>query len=84
MISSFQSLVPDFALSDEQLQAIDAVSKVSIITGGPGVGKTTVLSTLVSLYEEQGRIVILCSPTGKAARRMEEATGIKRLQFTSC
>ena len=75
----FQSLVPDFALSDEQLQAIDAAmaSKVSIITGGPGVGKTTVLSTLVSLYEEQGRIVILCSPTGKAARRMEEATGHK-------
>ena len=73
----FQSLVPDFALSDEQLEAIDAamISKVSIITGGPGVGKTTVLSTLVSLYEEQGRIVILCSPTGKAARRMEEATG---------
>ena len=73
----FQSLVPDFALSDEQLQAINAAmaSKVSIITGGPGVGKTTVLSTLVSLYEEQGRIVTLCSPTGKAARRMEEATG---------
>lgn len=73
----FQRLVPDFALSDEQMIAIDSAlkSKVSIITGGPGVGKTTVLSTLVSLFEAEGRVVILCSPTGKAARRMEEATG---------
>ena len=66
-------------MSDEQLQAIDAAmaSKVSIITGGPGVGKTTVLSTLVSLYEEQGRIVILCSPLVRQLKEWKRLQGIK-------
>ena len=77
--SRVQSLIPDFALSEEQEESIEHAlsTKLSIITGGPGVGKTTVLSTLVRIFEDFGCDVVLCSPTGKASRRMEEATGHK-------
>ena len=71
-----QELLPDFELSPEQISALgnSLRHKVSIITGGPGVGKTTVLATMVRLFLSRSREVSLCSPTGKAARRMEEAT----------
>lgn len=50
-------------------------SGVLIITGGPGTGKTTVLRTVIKLFEAAGREVILTAPTGRAAKRMSEATG---------
>ncbi|MCJ8345009.1 ATP-dependent RecD-like DNA helicase, partial [bacterium] len=70
-------IMPGFLLSDDQIDAIEnsIKSKVSIITGGPGVGKTTVLKTLTRLFKKEKLEVRLCAPTGKAARRMEEATG---------
>ncbi len=48
--------------------------KVSIITGGPGVGKTTIIRALVEIYGKRGLKVCLAAPTGRAAKRMEEAT----------
>ncbi len=48
--------------------------KVSIITGGPGVGKTTIIRALVDIYAKRGLKVGLAAPTGRAAKRMQEAT----------
>jgi len=50
-------------------------TSVGILTGGPGVGKTTVLRLIVALAESAGLKVLLASPTGRAAKRMNEATG---------
>uniref|UniRef100_UPI0026387E19 SF1B family DNA helicase RecD2 n=1 Tax=Aminiphilus sp. TaxID=1872488 RepID=UPI0026387E19 len=50
-------------------------SRVSIITGGPGTGKTTILKVLLELFAARGRTVLLAAPTGRAAKRMAEATG---------
>jgi exodeoxyribonuclease V alpha subunit len=52
-------------------------NKVSIITGGPGVGKTTIIRALVDIFTRRRLRVILAAPTGRAAKRMEEATGFK-------
>lgn len=77
--SELKQLLPDFELSKEQVEAISngLQHKVSIITGGPGVGKTTVLATVVALFKTRKREILLCSPTGKASRRMEETTNHK-------
>lgn len=50
--------------------------KVSIITGGPGVGKTTTVNTLIKLLQSKRMGVKLCAPTGRAAKRLQETTGI--------
>ena len=50
-------------------------SGVSIITGGPGTGKTTVVRALISIFKSLGLKVALCAPTGRAAKRLSEATG---------
>ena len=50
-------------------------SKVSVITGGPGVGKTTIVNTVLSILSAKGVDILLCAPTGRAAKRMSEATG---------
>lgn len=67
----------DLELSEKQIEAIKVVNEnnVCIITGGPGTGKTTIIKTLIDLYKEKGKKVALCAPTGRAAKRMEEATG---------
>ena len=46
-----------------------------VITGGPGTGKTTIINAIVRILEGIGDRVLLCAPTGRAAKRMEEATG---------
>lgn len=71
------SLSSDIKLSEEQTAACLAIlnSSFSILTGGPGVGKTTVLKTIVQLLKEKNMEVVLCAPTGKAARRLEQVTG---------
>lgn len=67
----------DIILSEKQLEAIREINNnnVCIITGGPGTGKTTIIKSVLNLYKKQGRKVVLCAPTGRAAKRMEEATG---------
>jgi exodeoxyribonuclease V alpha subunit len=64
-------------LSDRQKEALHMVNNenVCIITGGPGTGKTTIIKSIIELYEAQGKKVVLCAPTGRAAKRMTEATG---------
>lgn len=64
-------------LSKEQQQAVFlALSNgVSIITGGPGTGKTTIIRCILDLMQEKGYAVELAAPTGRAAKRMTEATG---------
>ena len=50
-------------------------SNVTIITGGPGTGKTTIIKTIIDLFEERKKKVVLTAPTGRAAKKMTEATG---------
>jgi len=63
-------------LAEMQVRAIEMAlkSKVSIITGGPGVGKTTIIKTLVQTFLKRDLKVLLAAPTGRAAKRMEEST----------
>lgn len=67
----------DIILDDTQISAIKTSlsTPFSVITGGPGTGKTTILKKCVEICKKNNRRVILLSPTGKAARRMEESTG---------
>ncbi|MCL2499859.1 MAG: ATP-dependent RecD-like DNA helicase [Defluviitaleaceae bacterium] len=69
--------VGDISLSLGQAKAIEAAMTqgVLVITGGPGTGKTTVINTLIGMLEKSGQTVILAAPTGRAAKRMTEATG---------
>ncbi|MBO4617852.1 MAG: ATP-dependent RecD-like DNA helicase [Lachnospiraceae bacterium] len=66
-----------YALDPLQTKAVvQAVTNgVSIITGGPGTGKTTTIKTLIGYFEAEGMDIALAAPTGRAAKRMTEATG---------
>ena len=46
-----------------------------ILTGGPGTGKTTTINTMIQFFESEGMSILLAAPTGRAAKRMTEATG---------
>ncbi|GAG42247.1 unnamed protein product, partial [marine sediment metagenome] len=48
--------------------------KILVITGGPGTGKTTIIKAIVDTFEKWGRKVLLAAPTGRAAKRLSEAT----------
>lgn len=63
-------------LSEKQREAVLSIndSNVTIITGGPGTGKTTIIKTIIDLYEERKKKVVLSAPTGRAAKKMTEAT----------
>lgn len=67
------------SLSDEQQQAITSIAGCgfSILTGGPGCGKTTTTRVLVGLLNAMGKKVILGAPTGRAAQRMTEVIGMQ-------
>jgi exodeoxyribonuclease V alpha subunit len=64
-------------LVEKQIEAVKgAISeKVTVITGGPGTGKTTIINAVIKIYNELGARVLLAAPTGRASKRMSEATG---------
>ena len=64
-------------LTDEQWAAVRAAfgARISVLTGGPGVGKTKCTKEIVAEGEAANATIALCAPTGRAARRLEEATG---------
>ncbi len=67
----------NMTLSQEQREAIkNSINQsVSVITGGPGTGKTTIISTLIHILESANLKVAVASPTGRAAKRITETTG---------
>jgi exodeoxyribonuclease V alpha subunit len=67
----------DVTLTAQQQSAVRAAltSKISILTGGPGTGKTTTLQMVIAALEDQEFTFALASPTGRAAKRLSEATG---------
>ena len=66
-------------LAKRQKQAVKEamVNGVLVITGGPGTGKTTTINTIIAMLKSQGYEIELCAPTGRAAKRMSEATGLE-------
>jgi exodeoxyribonuclease V alpha subunit len=64
-------------LAENQKQAVkEAIEKkVMVVTGGPGTGKTTIINSIIKIYGRLGQRVLLSAPTGRAAKRMAEATG---------
>lgn len=66
-------------LDEMQRQAVieAANSGILIITGGPGTGKTTTINMIIKFFEEEGMDILLAAPTGRAAKRMTEATGVE-------
>ena len=76
-VISKQLSVASVQLSEQQREAVKTAvtHKVTILTGGPGTGKTTTLRTLIELLERTNHTYVLASPTGRAAKRLAEATG---------
>ncbi|HEY3275233.1 MAG TPA: ATP-dependent RecD-like DNA helicase [Syntrophorhabdaceae bacterium] len=64
-------------LSPQQEEAVrtSVNSKVMVVTGGPGTGKTTIINAILKIYQKMGQKTLLAAPTGRAAKRMTEATG---------
>jgi exodeoxyribonuclease V alpha subunit len=67
------------ALADSQREAVAVAlaSKVLVITGGPGVGKTTLVNSLLKILAAKAVTIALCAPTGRAAKRLSESTGLE-------
>lgn len=64
---------------DVQIRAIEEAvrSKVMVLTGGPGTGKTTTTQGIIAAFKHMGLRILLAAPTGRAAKRMSEATGME-------
>ena len=67
----------NISLASEQLEAVRtaARSKVMVLTGGPGTGKTTIINAIIKLFGEVRARILLAAPTGRAAKRMAETSG---------
>jgi exodeoxyribonuclease V alpha subunit len=66
-------------LAASQIEAFRVAlgSKVLVITGGPGVGKTTLVNSLLKILPAKAIAIALCAPTGRAAKRLSETTGLE-------
>lgn len=75
--SAIEEAVDGITLSEKQYEAVKSslVENILVITGGPGTGKTTIINTILKIYFKMGLNVSLAAPTGKAAKRLSEATG---------
>ena len=67
------------SLSPSQREAVRTAlaSRVMVITGGPGVGKTTIVRVIIEVLDKQGVSMTLCAPTGRAAKRLSESSGME-------
>lgn len=67
----------DITLAEKQVEVIQSAveDKVLVITGGPGTGKTTIIHAVLKIFAKLGVNIMLAAPTGRAAKRMSEATG---------
>ncbi len=85
---SFKNVVPDKAiewaqyqlsitLAEKQVEAVRSAleKKALVITGGPGTGKTTIINAILKIFKRLKMKILLAAPTGRAAKRMSEATG---------
>lgn len=79
-VSEFEKL-SGLALATTQLQAVEMAAQhnVLVVTGGPGVGKTTIVRAILALFDAARMKVVLAAPTGRAAKRMSETTGREAL-----
>lgn len=75
--SHLETIAAGHHLSDEQSQAVRAAweNPICVITGGPGTGKTTIVRAALEMFASAGLKSVLAAPTGRAAKRMQEATG---------
>lgn len=66
----------EISLANNQILAVkESINNgVTIITGGPGTGKTTTINTIIKIFENNDQKVVLCAPTGRAAKRMSETS----------
>lgn len=66
-------------LAEEQRNAVNmaAKEKIMVLTGGPGTGKTTILNAIIKVFQSAGAKVLLAAPTGRAAKRMAETSGVE-------
>ena len=67
----------NLAQSQKEAIRLAMMAKVLVITGGPGVGKTTIVNSILRILAAKGVNLLLCAPTGRAAKRMTEATGFE-------
>jgi exodeoxyribonuclease V alpha subunit len=69
----------NLALAETQVEAVrvSLASKVLVITGGPGVGKTTLVNSILKILGAKAIAIALCAPTGRAAKRLSESTGLE-------
>lgn len=67
----------NITLEERQREAVIAAAEngLTVITGGPGTGKTTTINTIIKYFEKENLEIVLAAPTGRAAKRMTEATG---------
>lgn len=75
-IKTFEK-IHEITFAESQKEAIEGAfnNGIEIITGGPGTGKTTIIKSIIEIYENQGMKVLLAAPTGRAAKRMTQSTG---------
>ena len=71
-------------LSEKQREAVLSINdhNVNIITGGPGTGKTTIIKTIIELYEQRGKKVVLAAPTGRAAKKNDRSNRKRSINTT--
>ncbi len=76
-IKAYERYIGNVELSEEQERAVLSAlgGQVEVITGGPGTGKTTIIKAIISIFEMSGIETVLCAPTGRAAKRIEQSTG---------